>query len=424
MFDSKLNRGNKMRQGLVIALILGAVILFVACQGAVAVCRDPVTGIPSVCVSYPFECTNGTAADGTANAPDTQRCSSCNNQYKVENSQCVPTQYTCTGGVRRTGRPPGNEDVEHCTACTIPGVNPDSNNRCVAASFSYICTNGTASSLRDAIADGLSRCVSCDPHFFTLMGTSGEIGTTCQSVAEVGAAVRIGTVRRFDVSETTPRDLAAIRGILYMVGSDTDALYTLDTTTGVATKVSDTSVTEFGVGEGNPTGLAAINDTLYMVGWNNDVLYTLNIDSTDGSPDGRAYRVGSTAAGFDVGESVPTGLAAINNILYMVGTTNDALYTLDTTTGGAAQVGSVSAGFNVGETNPRGLAAIGTTLYMVGLTNADLYTLDTTDGDATQMGSATQFGATESSPTGLAAIGTALYMVGAAHDALFALRYQ
>ena len=100
-------------------------------------------------------------------------------------------------------------------------------------------------------------------------------------------------------------------------------------------------------------------------------LYTLNTTT------GVATRVGNTAAGFGVSESTPTGLAAIGSTLYMVGQSNDVLYTLSTTTGSATRVGMATnfEVFDVTEDAPAGLAALGTTLYMVGQTNAALYAL-------------------------------------------------
>ncbi len=289
----------------------------------------------------------------------------------------------------------------------------------------YICDNGTPSSLRDVSADGLTRCVSCDhPLFFALEGSSDAIGTTCRTVAEVGEAVRIDTVSNFGVLEGNPTGLAAINGTLYMVGEQTDVLYTLNTDSadgtddGAAIQVGSTAA-GFGVVESLPTGLAAINGTLYMVGERTDLLYTL--DTTTG----RATQVSAASVNqFGVGESNPSDLAAIANTLYMAGD-NDVLYTLNTATGRATRVGSTDAGFGVSELNARGLAAIGSTLYMVGNTNDVLYTLNTTTGMAIQVGSAAAgFGVGESFPTGLAAIDSTLYMVGSTNDALYALRYR
>ena len=99
-------------------------------------------------------------------------------------------------------------------------------------------------------------------------------------------------------------------GTLYMLGGSKAALYTLNPTTGTATRVG--SANDFGVGESNPSGLAYHNGTFYMVGGSNDALYTLNPTT------GRAARVGSATA-FGIGETVPTGLASHNGTLYMVG---------------------------------------------------------------------------------------------------------
>ena len=85
-----------------------------------------------------------------------------------------------------------------------------------------------------------------------------------------------------------------------MVGLDTARLYTLDRTTGVATRVG--SVAAFGVSESSPTGLAWDGTVLYMVGFATEALYTL--DRTTGI----ATRVGS-ATQFGVSEAAPTGLA-------------------------------------------------------------------------------------------------------------------
>ncbi len=264
------------------------------------------------------------------------------------------------------------------------------------------------------------------------MGTSGEIGTTCRTVAEVGGGVRIGMVAsQFGVSENAPSGLAAIGETLYMVGFDNDVLYTLNidptdgTADGTAIQVGSTA-TGFGVSESSPYALEAIDDTLYMVGWDQTVLYTLN--TTTG---GATLVSDASVDEFGVGERQPTGLAAIGSTLYMIGQIQDALYTINidstdmTPDGMAYQVGSATQFDGVGEGNPRGLAAIGNTLYMGGGSNDVLFTLDTTTGRITQVGSVDPgYGVGERAPTGLAAIGSTLYIVGADNDFLYALRYQ
>ncbi len=327
----------------------------------------------------------------------------------------------------------------------------------------YLCANGTPSSLRDATADGLSRCASCNSGFtlangaclpayvcvngtpaegttdtagqtrcascnllYRLDGTTDVVGRSCGQVA-VGEATRIGMANLFGMSETIPYGLAAIGTILYMVGDTNDILYTLDTTTGGVAQVGSTDA-GFGVSETNPRGLAVIGNTLYIVIAGADsALYTLSTTT------GGAARVSDTSViQFGEGEFFPTGLAAINDTLYMVGDSNDALYTLDTTTGRATRMSAAGVSqFGVGEMAPAGLAAIGNTLYMVGIGTDALYTLNidsadsTADGTAIPVGSGvTRFGINEDNPTGLAAIGSTLYMVGQDTDALYALRYQ
>ncbi len=382
------NKIFKVRRGALVATLVALVVaILVACPTA-----NNGGGGPGGGSQYRYTCANGTGADATfdASAGGLIRCVSCNAGYASFNEVCLP---------------------------------------------SYVCVNGVAS---DESADsvGQSRCVSCSP-IATLDGTADSIGTTCQFSVEVGEAARIGMAMQFGVSENAPYGLAAIGNTLYMVGLSNDVLYTLNidpddsTPDGRAMQVGSLSA-GFGVGERSPTGLAAIDNTLYMVGFDNDVLYTLNIDSDDTIADGSADQVGSQSAGFGVGETTPTGLAAINDTLYMVGQTTNALYTLNidpadgtANDGRAMQVGGLSAGFGVGERGgPTGLAAIGTTLYMIGERNDVLYTLNTGTGMATQVGMANQFDVIEGTATGLASIGTTLYMVGHDTDALYALRYQ
>ena len=115
---------------------------------------------------------------------------------------------------------------------------------------------------------------------------------------------------------------------------------------------------------------------------------------------GRATRVGRSVQ-LGVGERSPAGMTWDGTTLFMVGTTTDALHTVDRITGVATRVGSAVA-FGVGETTPRGLTWDGTNLYMIGGGVAALHTVDRTTGVATRVGSATQFGVGESFATALA----------------------
>ena len=160
----------------------------------------------------------------------------------------------------------------------------------------------------------------------------------------------------------------------------------------------------FGVNERLPNGVVSHNGTLYMVGRNNDALYTLNPTT------GVAARVG-TATKFGVNEGSPSGVASHKGTLYMVGQSNDALYTVNTTTGRATRVGRATR-FGVNEYDPMGLASHNGKLYMVGGWNDALYTLNTTTGRATRVGTAARFGVNEGSPHGLTSHKSTLYMTG------------
>ena len=258
---------------------------------------------------------------------------------------------------------------------------------------------------------------TCDQTLLPTGQRCGELipGQTRNVPPLDGSFSRVGTQTNFGVGETFPGGLVAINDTLYMAGTGTDHLYTLNTGSGRATQRSTTANFRFGVGEGTPAGLATIGSTLYMVGGTNKVLYTLNTGN------GRATRKGS-ATNFGVGESSPTGLAAIGNTLYMVGQSNRWLYSVDRNSGRATRVGT-QTNFGVNETQPRGLAAIGNTLYMVGDSTDTLYTIDTSSGRATRVGNAPSgFGVSEAQPRGLAAIGNTLYMLGDNRNALYAAR--
>ena len=99
-----------------------------------------------------------------------------------------------------------------------------------------------------------------------------------------------------------------------MVGWATKALYTVNPTTGVATRVG--TATRFGVNKRDLWGLASHNGKLYIVGYHTKALYTVNPTT------GVATQVGTATGG-------PRGLASHNNKLYMVDMTAKALYTLN-----------------------------------------------------------------------------------------------
>lgn len=252
---------------------------------------------------------------------------------------------------------------------------------------------------------------------------STEVFSAAPALPSTGMATRVGTATNFGVSESGPTGIEAIGSTLYMVGDDTNALYTVDTSTGAATRVGS------GDDLGNQAGLA------YIPGFNdqNGDPYLLAAQPSLGNLTfvntsallGGQHSSTRGPRGFGVGENSPRGLAAIGNTLYMVGQTNKVLYTVNTTTWRATRVGT-AVNFGIPgvfvNVTPSGLASIGDTLYMVADTTVfdgvsvrqgdDLYTVNTTTGVATRVGDAADFGVGESSSTDLASIGNTLYMVG------------
>ncbi len=288
----------------------------------------------------------------------------------------------------------------------------------------FICPGGTAT-----VGNSVTGSISCS----ACTTTEGYkmVGSEC--VRFEGDFSRIGTANEFSASEDNPRGLASIEDTLYMVGVDNDALYTLDTSSGIATQVG-------AVGNIAAKGLASITitengtttTTLYMVSDGLNALYTLDI-TAGSSTRNVATRVG-TSNNFNVNEISPDGLASIGDTLYMVGAQTRALYTLDITSSGSTlgQATRVGAAVNFGVSfdkdedrlEPRGLASIGDTLYMLDSKNNSLYTLDitvgsSTLGQATRVGATSDFGVREGAPEGLASIGDTLYMVSDDNDALY-----
>ena len=171
----------------------------------------------------------------------------------------------------------------------------------------------------------------------------------------------------------------------------------------------------FNVNEQNPRGLAFVGNTLYMVGESEQKLYTVNVTSGNF---GNASLVQVTS--FHISETSPQSFANHGGTTYFVGVDTNQLCSLDLTTGIATTIGP--AGFGVSETSPRGLASDGTNLYMVGSTNTELYTVDTTTGIATGVISGTtSFGITETRPESLATDGTTTWLIGDDTNALYEL---
>ena len=209
-----------------------------------------------------------------------------------------------------------------------------------------------------------------------------EIGTE-----QVGVATQFGLT---DVTVSAPRGLAFVGSTLYMVDDNTDALYTVDTTTGVASRVG--SATKFGIVDANgqavadvsPRGLAWDGTNLYMM--TNDMLYTLSTTTGIATLVGRLI-VGGTQAG----PSDPFGLAYAygGEFLYMVNRGDSpALYRMSKL-GNVYRVASAAIDrFRADVSNPTGLVWNGNTLYTSNITSDGsgvLYTVDKGTGIATRV---------------------------------------
>ena len=215
---------------------------------------------------------------------------------------------------------------------------------------------------------------------------------------------------QFGVRESTPQAIGWDGTTMYFNGSQ-EALHTLDTKTGIATRVG--SATNYGRNLRAIRSIAGDGTNLYMASNVGRGLFT--VDQTTGI----ATQVGSSRD-FGVGETKPTGLAWDGTNLYMVGRTQNALYTVNRTTGIATRVGNATQ-FGVNTSQVSGIEWDGTNLYMVEAQSDILFTLDRTTGVATRVGNATQFGVNERHPEDIAWDGTNLYMIGSDNDALYIL---
>ena len=191
---------------------------------------------------------------------------------------------------------------------------------------------------------------------------------------------RIGT----GVGDITPRDMDIDSdGQAYFIAEDVDAVFGLDLSTGVGTRVG--LVVNFGVGESSARGLAWDGTDWFLVGALNEVLY--RYDPTTA----RCTQVGATAAGFGVNEGSPNSLAATDDgSLYMVGGALDALLLMDKVDGSASRVG-VLRNFGLPATvtfTTSRLFAIGNRLFMEA--SGNIYEIDRITGTATLLGSSNQ----------------------------------
>ena len=151
-----------------------------------------------------------------------------------------------------------------------------------------------------------------------------------------------------------------------MIGDRTNALYSINTVTGVATRVGVSN--NFGIAEASPGGLASYRGSLYMVG-RTQGLSVLNTTS------GAATDIDAALSGLGDGSALAHGLARHGEVVYAIADRTNALYSIDVSTGRGTRVGAAVA-FGVGETDPRALASHGGKLLMVGNTQDALYEIN------------------------------------------------
>ena len=235
---------------------------------------------------------------------------------------------------------------------------------------------------------------------------------------ETGIVTRIGSANQFGLNITTPGDLTWDGTNLYMLDLGLRFLTTVDRDTGVATRVG--SATRFGLSSSETlSAIAWDGSTLYAGGTGlsrfrraEARLYTL--DRTTG----RATRVGSVAnMGFNLADYlVPLGLEWDGTNLYVsLFDQNSGLKryfaTVNRTTGVATRIDSFTSSNPFGIRGSREgnvLAWDGQNLfYAIGSRGSfgavsGLYTLDRTTGQATLVGGSRDFNGSENWPTGLA----------------------
>ena len=162
------------------------------------------------------------------------------------------------------------------------------------------------------------------------------------------------------------------------------------------TLTSIATQSDFGVSEGEPRSLACDEDTLtlYLIGSDNDALYTLNPNTAV------AAQVGS-ASNFGRSDSIiPASAAVLEGTLYMADLSGDQFFSIDTTTGNAsAQLAILPAGSP--NEQAHGMATDGTTVWIATRRDPALFTWAVPNSSFTQVGSAIQFGVSEGEPRSL-----------------------
>ena len=315
------------------------------------------------------------------------------------------------------------------TTTTVTVLVPNSKPSFGESEYSYTLTHGSDGTVTP-VSVGTPTATDPDDHTLTYSARASDPAETMYMLGDggdalyaldstTGTAARVGTAEEFGVSETAPKGIGWHNGQLYMTGGS--GLYTLDTLTGEAVRIATAEQLtgggsdngnggDGGSGSGNTGGSGTGNNSMVSLGGVASHGGELYVTATGAA--GRLYRVDPDAltgiqVGDDdfgsVGETSPVGIASHGSpaVLHMLGNDNNALYTVNTTTGMAARVGDADD-FGVDETSPAGLASHDGSLRMTGTGDNALYTLDTATGEATRIGSVDDFGVGESSVKGVA----------------------
>ena len=223
-----------------------------------------------------------------------------------------------------------------------------------------------------------------------------------ENSSDLGGAINIADLDLSSIGEPNTGPVFYYSGHFYMYGPTNKRIFNLHISDGSFTQVS---INNLGIKSLILTGLTESNGQLYAVGILNDFGSFFEIDKVTGI----AKQMGSTKNFGEVQQTLPTGILYVNNTWYMIGAKHNnqsrraALYKLDRETGIAIRIGSESIiNFGVNEYYPTGLAAINDKVYMVGGNTASLYELDLTTGTATRVNNnITGFGQQELAPQGL-----------------------
>ena len=254
-----------------------------------------------------------------------------------------------------------------------------------------------------------------------------------------GAFERVGNATAFGQSATEPSSLAWDGTNLWMYDAQTNDLYTINRTTGVATKIGENILSaRSGAGATNffSGGLTSHNSKLTFITvsrilsrfpWTTITLYEIN--TTTGALTTITNIQNSNR--FDGNLFSQFGaLASDGNTLYVIARRqNDGnaffLHSINTSNGSLTKIGT-SGNLGLDSASPGGMTWDGESLLYADASGDAIYEIDRTTGIATRIGDPTIrfYGISESNPRGLAWDGTNLFMVGSNRDwltkALFA----